>query len=441
MREVVEKLKLYLTDNKLLDDLSVAAAQMDLSCWLVGGVLRDGLLGRPITDIDLVTIGDPTLLAQQWAKEQDGHWFWLDQGRRQSRVLLRSQEGDLCFDFAPLRAATLEQDLSLRDFTINAMALPLTMPLSEQELFDPLRGKDDLLGSRLRACSEQSLKEDPLRILKGIRHSVVLGFQIDSVTEAQMYDLAEDLQTTAGERKRSELGRILACGKLKQALTLFDRCRLFPVLFGSAGEKFYISEVVSELGDLLATMDEWSVRAPLVKQMSVDFDEEFNRRTLFLLALLLRHYRCSELAQVLTDNLRFSRRAIATIESLVFLDYDRFSMLAELPDSIRAKCLWLESLGSTCIDQLLFFAAVHQPVYLRPQVMQQLLHDYTDSLVYGRIPDLLNGSEIMQLLPGMKDKQIGSYQKLIKQAEITGEIASKEDAREFLLSENSIDKN
>jgi len=441
MRDAEKQLKQYLTDNKLLENLSETVAKMGLSCWLVGGVLRDGLLGRTITDIDMVTIGDPTILAQQWAREQDGHWFWLDQGRRQSRVLFRSQESELCFDFAPLRAATLGQDLSLRDFTINALALPLATPLSGQELFDPLHGKDDLLGCLLRACSEQSLKEDPLRILKGIRHSVTLGFQIDHATESQMYDLAKNLMLTAAERKRSELGRILASGKLKQSLSLFDRCQLFPVLFGSAGEKFYITEVVSELGDLLMTMDEWSVRAPLVKQLNEDFDEAFDRRTIFLLALLLRHYRCCELTQVLTENLRFSRRAVATIESLVYLDYDRFSMFGGLPDSRRAKNLWLESLGSTCIDQLIFFAAVRKPAYLRPQVLQQLLNDYTVSLVHGRFPDLLNGSEMMQLLPDIKDKQIGRYQKLIKQAEITGEIATKEDACEYLLAENSIDIN
>lgn len=435
-----ENLTRYLAENPLLEKLSVKVAELDLCCWLVGGALRDGLLGRQVTDVDLVTIADPTPLAKNWAREQGGHWFWLDQGRRQSRVLMRSGEDEIYFDFAPLRAATLEQDLSLRDFTINAMVLPISSPLMDQQLFDPLGGREDLKSSCLRVCSENSLKDDPLRILKGIRHSVTLKLQIESKTEAQMYDLAGLLASSAGERKRNELSRMLASNNLEQVLSILDRCCLFDVLLGPPGDNFYIAQVISDLDGLTRAMDEWSVRSQLVNLLGEVFDEDLSRRTLFLFALMLRHYRTANLGQVLADQLRFSRRSVATLEALVYFDFDLFSEFGTLPDSNRARNLWLNDLGSTCVDQLLFFAAVHRPAYLRPHVLQAFVDDYTGSLVHGRIPDLLSGGEIRQLLPDLPDRQIGEFQKMIKRAEIAGELSTQEEARQLLLAEKPIDK-
>lgn len=436
-----ENLKLYLTDNKLLDDLSETAAQMGFSCWLVGGALRDVLLGRPVTDIDLVTTYDPTRLAQHWAKQQGAHWFWLDKQRQQSRVLLRYGKLEFYFDFAPLRAPTLEQDLHLRDFTINALALPLITPLPDQQLIDPLQGRNDLRSSCLKHCSERSLEDDPLRILKGIRHCVTLGLQITGETESRMREHAVGLTITAGERKRNELGRIFSSGRLEEGLRLLEQCWLLPFLFGQPSERFTMAVAISELVELERTLDQWPDRESLAALLEETYDETINRRTLYLLALFLKNYRSEGLEALLAERLRFSRRAVTTIEKLVNLDFACFSAVETLPDSSRAKVLWLDSLGVSAIDQLLFFAMVEQPETLTVSKVLALLDDYSSSQVHGRIPDILSGRDIKRLFPAIDNRRIGYYQKKIKEAEITGEISSRKEAQNLISAENSIDKN
>ena len=436
-----ENLKRYLSDNRLLDDLSEAAERMGITCWLVGGALRDVVLGRPVTDVDLAATSDPTPLAREWARQQQAHWFWLDKQRRQSRVLLRYGKLECYFDFAPLRAATLDEDLALRDFTINALALPLIAPLSEQRLLDPLQGRKDLRDLRLRHCSDRSLSDDPLRILKGIRHCVTLGLQPATATAARMRELSGLLASSAAERKRNELGRIFAGGNLGAGLTLLEHCRLLPVLFGPPAGSFALPRVIAELSAFAAVLERWADREPLADLLEDSYDETINRRTLYLLALFLRHYRRDGSGIVLTEQLRFSRRAATVIEKLANLDFSRLARVATLPDRTRAKCVWLESLGPVAVDQLLFFAGVARPDYLSDAKLLQLLNVYSSAQIHERIPDLLSGRDIKRLLPAIEDRQIGSYQKRIKEAEITGEITSRKEAGKLLLAENSIDKN
>ena len=124
---------MHLAIEKLKDDLHryphFSVLQQVFSrteSYLVGGAIRDLLLGRPISDLDLISPGNPTELAKKFASLVGGHWFWLDQEHQQSRVVLKQNEPNTTFDFAPFRAPDLKNDLLDRDFTINAIALNIT---------------------------------------------------------------------------------------------------------------------------------------------------------------------------------------------------------------------------------------------------------------------------------------------------------------------------
>ncbi|MEJ2699806.1 MAG: hypothetical protein P8Z70_09135, partial [Desulfuromonadales bacterium] len=158
-------------------------------CFLVGGALRDWLLEKESGDFDFATPFDPTDLAVRFAGEIGGKWFFLDEARRQSRIVADTEKGTVTYDFAPFRAPDLEGDLIRRDFTINALAFPLGKGEGE-DLLDPLRGEEDLKEHLIRACSAECLREDPLRILKGVRHAVALGFRIEPQTTWWMKELA-----------------------------------------------------------------------------------------------------------------------------------------------------------------------------------------------------------------------------------------------------------
>jgi len=178
----------------------------DVECFLVGGALRDWQLGRPVADLDFAVSCDPTELARNFAAAVGGHWFMLDAGRRQSRVVSRKQAAPpFTYDFAPYRADDLAGDLRLRDFTINALALPIVACNGLPPLIDPLGGLSHLQCGLLRACSSGVFQDDPLRILKGVRHCTALGLAVEPRTLNWMRVATGLLPKVAAERVRTEL--------------------------------------------------------------------------------------------------------------------------------------------------------------------------------------------------------------------------------------------
>ncbi|HVG75306.1 MAG TPA: hypothetical protein VM824_07980, partial [Thermoleophilaceae bacterium] len=145
--------------------------------WTVGGALRDELLGREVTDIDIAVEGDPEAAARELAREVRGPVFRLSEAFGAWRVVDR--RGGRVYDFAPLQGEAIEEDLARRDFTINAMA----RPGDGGELIDPLGGRADIESRTLRVIGPEAYESDPLRPLRLARFAAELGFQPDPDTE------------------------------------------------------------------------------------------------------------------------------------------------------------------------------------------------------------------------------------------------------------------
>jgi tRNA nucleotidyltransferase/poly(A) polymerase len=151
--------------------------------YLVGGAVRDALLGRASHDLDFSMEGDAIRTARRIADALDGAFYTLDSERDTGRVIVTNTDGSrTIMDFASFRGADLETDLKGRDFTLNAMALSL----SDNSLHDPLGGAMDLKEKRLRACSPTSFSDDPARILRGVRLAAQFGFHILPETRTAM---------------------------------------------------------------------------------------------------------------------------------------------------------------------------------------------------------------------------------------------------------------
>jgi len=190
-------------------------------CFLVGGAVRDALLGKPVHDLDFVRAGNVMSLARRFADQLKGMFYPLDSERGTARVILPGYHGDnLVIDFATFRGETLEQDLSNRDFTINAIALDAS---STDTVIDPLNGAQNLKDKLLRACSESSMRDDPLRVMRGVRMALNFGLRIDPLTWQQMGEAAGGLNHVSAERRRDEFFRILEGGRVSTALRLLDR--------------------------------------------------------------------------------------------------------------------------------------------------------------------------------------------------------------------------
>jgi poly(A) polymerase len=188
--------------------------------WTVGGALRDELLGREVTDIDVAVEGDPEPAARALAAEVRGPVFRLSEAFGAWRVVDR-RDGRI-YDFAPLQGETIEEDLRKRDFTVNAMA----RPREGGDLIDPLGGRADIEARTLRVIGPESYESDPLRPLRLARFAAELGFRPDPETERLTAAAASRVPEASGERVFSELRRLVLAEHAVQGLALADRLGL-----------------------------------------------------------------------------------------------------------------------------------------------------------------------------------------------------------------------
>jgi tRNA nucleotidyltransferase (CCA-adding enzyme) len=185
---------------------------------LVGGAVRDALLGRlrARPDLDLVVSHGAIRLARDLARQQGGTCVVLDAERDMARLVL----GGWTIDLARQQGPDLSADLQRRDYSANALALPL----DGGRLLDPTGGLADLRRGQLVAVSEANLLDDPLRLLRGVRLAWELGLELNATSLGWIGCHAERLGEVAGERVLAELERLATCSQghqgLAQALNL-----------------------------------------------------------------------------------------------------------------------------------------------------------------------------------------------------------------------------
>ncbi len=171
--------------------------------WVVGGAVRDELLGRELVDLD-IAVREPKKAARAYGKRSRGAPFPLSERHGAWRVAL---EGGRTVDFTPLPTG-IEDDLATRDFTINAIA----RPLAGGEPVDPFGGREDLEAGRLRAVRQSVFKDDPLRLLRAVRLEDELDVRLDEETERLVREHAGLVTRPAGERILAELRRLSPVG-------------------------------------------------------------------------------------------------------------------------------------------------------------------------------------------------------------------------------------
>jgi poly(A) polymerase len=192
--------------------------------WLVGGAVRDRLLGRPTDDVDISLSGNPRRAARAIARSTGGAAFQLSGAFGAWRVVGPGHSWHV--DLVQLRDDDIEADLGARDFTINAMA----EPLAGGEVLDPHGGRADLAARRVRMVSPGALAEDPLRSLRAVRLVIELDLALDPETGAAVAANAAGIEEVAPERVFGELKRIVTAPRARDGLDLMDRYGLTAVL-------------------------------------------------------------------------------------------------------------------------------------------------------------------------------------------------------------------
>lgn len=193
--------------------------------WLAGGPVRDLLLKRPLHDWDFAVAAHGLRLARKVANALGAAYYPLDVERDTGRAVAKKPGTHhmITLDFARLRGTNIAADLKRRDFTINAMALTL-----DGRLIDPTGGQQDLAQRCIRATSDQTFSDDPARLLRAVRQSHTLGFDIEPHTRQLILAQAAAIQNIAPERVRTELFNMLTATPCAASIQALHNLTLLP---------------------------------------------------------------------------------------------------------------------------------------------------------------------------------------------------------------------
>ncbi|MCB2210066.1 hypothetical protein KQH62_04140 [bacterium] len=197
------------TDPAITTLISIVRDELlgDQPVYLVGGAVRDLVLGRPLHDLDFAMAERPIRVARRLARRLNAGFFVLDDERHTARVVHALPNGQpFSLDFVQFTGSDLQADLRNRDYTLNALAIDLAEP---EQLIDPTNGQADLAAGILRPCSDHALIDDPVRVLRAVRMAHQFGFTYAPGLMDQMRLAAKHLSQTAVERQRDEFFRIL----------------------------------------------------------------------------------------------------------------------------------------------------------------------------------------------------------------------------------------
>ncbi len=192
------------------------ARKLGTPLYLVGGAVRDLLLGRPVVDVDLVVPADAAAFAERLALDLGGRakvhrrfgtaTVELPDGARLDVATARSEEYERPGALPRVRPGSLADDLARRDFTVNAMAAEISQARAPA-LIDPYGGREDLRRSLVRALHSRSFSDDPTRAIRAVRYANRLGFRIERGTRARIRAAAREgaIDTISADRLRREI--------------------------------------------------------------------------------------------------------------------------------------------------------------------------------------------------------------------------------------------
>jgi len=236
------------TESHLFEYISDAAEKMQLDVYVIGGFVRDKIIGRSTSDADIVCVGNAIELANEVAsryqprppvsffknfgtahfkiQEPDGRWLDVEfVGARRESYRAASRNPDI-------EPGTLEDDQNRRDFTINAIAISLNKK-DYGKMIDPFNGLQDLEQKKIHTPLEPltTFSDDPLRMLRAIRFATQLGFQIEAKTFHAIKQDADRIRIISQERVTEEINKIIAAPKPSIGFDLLFRSGLLQIIF------------------------------------------------------------------------------------------------------------------------------------------------------------------------------------------------------------------
>ena len=461
-------------------------ASRDVAAYAAGGFLRDTLLGLPAYDLDVAVAGDPLALGRALADELGGSFVALDEERRHARIVLPG--GEAFIDLTPL-PGTIEDDLRRRDFTVDALGAPLSdMAAGEAEIIDPTGGLADLEARLVRATSEQALRDDELRPLRGARIAAQLGFDIEPATYELIRSLAPLVPQAAPERQREELMRTFAASEAARGVRLLDDLGLLSavlpeldVMRGVEQPKEHYYDVFGHAVAAVAALDVLLADEPpedetggrLWRELwgALEWWEDGHgylrapvsagtpRRALLKLCALLHDIgkpatktfeesgrmrffghadAGAEIAVRLMRRLHYSARETAIVGRMIEAHLRPVQMAQERAPTRRAVYRYFRATGEAGIDTLFLSLADHLATAgprldadgfrVHIAVVSHILRlRFTDETIV-KPPKLISGRDLMREFGLEEGHLLGELLEAVREAQAAGEVSTPEEA-------------
>ncbi len=460
-----------------------------VEAYLVGGCVRDRLLGRPSHDFDFAVAGDAVELARQVADRMGGAFVLLDEERCTGRVVTRGEDGQRLFiDFARLQGDDISTDLSQRDFTFNALAVDITDDVVSR-IIDPHHGRRDLQLGLVRAVSETAFGDDPLRTLRAVRLAAEMEANIEQRTEELLRRAVPLITEVSAERVRDELVKILALPGAAQNLRYLDGLGLLTAIvpeletlkgveqsrphhldvFEHSLETVReLEEVIAALGEEQGTDSELSLVAhrlsPFSDRLAAHLSQPVSgdrvRLTVLKLVALLHdlgkpgtesfddegrvHFYGHEgegakRVGAILRRLRFGGSEVALAQTIVANHMRPCLLAGQDVVTRRAVYRFFRDTGDAGVETLLLYLADHLATWgpdLRParwrkrvEFVASMLADY-----YQRRqqvvspPKLISGHDLMDEFGLQEGPRIGELLEAVREAQAAGEVRTREEA-------------
>jgi poly(A) polymerase len=454
--------------------LRVAHAVADGELVLVGGAIRDALLGRPDADVDVAVPRGGGALAERVAGRLGATAVTLDAEHGAYRVAGPA----LRLDINDYRASTLAGDLAARDFTVNALAAPVARLLAagRAPLVDPTGGVADLRAGRLRPAGPGVLDDDPLRALRAVRLEVTCGLRLTPAAARAVRRTAPALSRVAVERVRDELLALLALPATGRALRRADALGLLAAVLpevvamrAARQPRPHRFDVLEHSLRAVAGADRVLARlpalAPFGEELAAHVVEPLggglDRAGVLKLAALLHDVAKPETrrriggrvrffehdvigaarARAIGERLRLPVRAVSLLERLV-RHHLRAMHLAQSGISRRARWRFYRDLGHDTRDLLLLAlvdaAAVTGvsplAVWRRATLIRDLLSGWAEADTAAAAPPLVRGEDVMARYALAPGPAVGALLARAREAQELGLVRTREEALAYLDS-------
>ena len=421
-----------LFDHKAVQALGNFAKKRGVALYLVGGSVRDLLLERPTADVDFALASDAIAFAKAFAASIGATCIVLEENPATARVVTKRSDVSgtswLSMDFAQFRAASLIEDLHLRDLTINAMAIAfenaetfakLACEKDDFHVIDPCDGMNDLEAGLLRFPSEKVVQADPLRLLRIYRFAAQLDFEIAESASALVVKHRASLSNVATERCRDELVKIFKVKKAYPHLRQLERVGLLeqviPSIRGADSawrslKDFEKSPMPTALGAYRNGINDY-----LREELGVEAD----RRVFIKLAFL-----CGDNPKSVGKHLRLSQKTGQFMANLISGSTE---LKRIIPDLTHKQIVdFLREYVSDWCGVLLYAAALYP---IDSAILKRVADTYYEHILpildQGK---LITGNDLIQTFGLKAGKQIGALLKEIEDRQFAGEIRTREEA-------------